>query len=63
MKREKRIISLTKTYEKCKCLICCNNQATMKVSINRPMRGDIVISLCVCDECLAKMQKDIETCE
>lgn len=63
MKKEKKIINLTKINEKCGCLLCCNNQAAIKVSINRPKYDDIVNSFYVCDECLAQMQRDIETCE
>ncbi len=60
---EKKIISLTKTDEKCGCLICCENQAAIKFSVNRPKYGDNINSFYVCDGCIAQMQKDIETCE
>lgn len=59
----KKIITLTKTNEDSKCLICCENKATAKLNISRSKYGDNVISFCVCDECLSQMQTDIETCE
>ena len=60
---EKKIIELTKTSEDHTCLICCRKPATIKMKINRFVLDDSVVSFSVCDDCLAKMQKDIETCE
>ena len=60
---ERKIIELTKTSEEHTCLICCRKPATIKMKINRFVLDDSVVSFSVCDDCLAKMQKDIETCE
>ena len=60
---EVKIIELTKTGEDHTCLICCKNRATIDMRINRLVLNDSVISFSVCDDCLAKIQKDIETCE
>lgn len=60
---EGKIIELTKTGEDHTCLICCKNRATINMRINRLVLNDSVISFSTCNECLAKMQKDIETCE
>jgi hypothetical protein len=56
---ENRLIELTKNNE-CKCLLCCERDATVKFSINRVKYGDVVMSMHVCNECLAKMQNDIQ---
>lgn len=60
---EKKIIEVTKSKDEHKCLICCNNPATLKMKINRPALDDCIISFSICNECLAKMQKEIEICE
>lgn len=60
---ERKIIELAKNDNGYKCLICCAKQATIKIKINRLVCDDSVTSFHVCDECLAKMQKEIETCE
>jgi hypothetical protein len=60
---EKRIINLTVTDEGHKCLICCENQATIKIVISRPKYDDNINSFFVCNNCLAQMQKDIEMCK
>ena len=57
-----RIIELTKRNEG-SCLVCAVNKATVNVRIQRPKYNDSIFSFHVCDECLAKMQKDIEICE
>lgn len=62
IKMEGKIIEITKVSSDYKCLLCCKNQATIKMKINRH-RNDCVISFNVCNECLAQMQKEIETCE
>ena len=59
---EGKIIEITKVGSDYKCLLCCKNPATMKMKINRLM-NDCVASFHVCNECLAKMQKEIEICE
>lgn len=58
-----RIIEINKTDSDYKCLICCKNNATTKMRINRLVNDDSVTSFHVCNECLAQMQKEIETCE
>ena len=60
---ENKIIELTKSKEGYKCLICCAKIATFKMRINRLVLEDIVVTFNVCDECLAKMQNDIEACK
>lgn len=58
---EKKIIEVSK-FEDCdyKCIICCENLATTKIRIKRLAYEDNIVSFFICDECLAKMQKDIE---
>ena len=56
---EKKLIELTKNNEH-KCLLCCDKDTTVKLSINRAKYDDTVISIHVCNECLAKMQNDIQ---
>ena len=60
---ENKIIELIKSKEGYKCLICCGKPATIKMRINRLVLDDIVVTFNVCDECLAKMQKEIDTCK
>lgn len=62
---ERRIIELTKVEPNGACLICCEKKATVDVRINRftSYIEDVVTTFHVCDECLAKMQKDIEVCK
>lgn len=60
---ERKIIELTKTNDDHTCLICCHNHATVRIKMNRLVRDDVIISFAVCNECLAKMQKEIEICE
>lgn len=60
---EKKIIELTKINDGHDCLLCCAKEVTIKVNINRVKYDDNVISFEVCDECLAKMQRDIEVCQ
>ena len=61
---EKKIIELTKVNDGSKCLLCCEREATVKVTINRVKYGDNVISFHVCDKCLSVMQEDIhKICE
>lgn len=56
---KKKIIELTKNNEH-QCLLCCERDATVKFSIKRAKYDDIVMSMHVCSECLAKMQNDIQ---
>ena len=60
---ENKIINLTKVNDGYQCLLCCKNEATMKFEVHRVKYGDSVISLHICDECLSRMQKDIEVCQ
>lgn len=57
-----KIINLTATKDD-KCFICCDHDATLKMNIIRPKYRDNIISFNICDQCLAQMQKDIETHE
>ena len=57
---EKKIIELTKNQDGGTCLLCCEREATVKVEINRVIHGDNVIGFNVCDQCLSKMQEDIQ---
>ena len=61
----KKIIELSniKQIDYKTCLLCCDNIATAKFTINRVKYDDTVTSFNICSECLAKMQKDIEICE
>ena len=60
---EGKIIELTKSNDECTCLVCCKKPATVKMRINRLVLDDSIISFSICNECLAKMQKEIEICE
>lgn len=62
---ENKIIELTKVEPGyTSCLLCCDKNASAKISINRiKYENDVVTSFFVCDECLAKMQREIEICE
>ena len=60
---EQKIIELAKSNDDYKCLICCKNLATIKMKINRPVFDDCIISFLICNECLTRMQKEIEICE
>lgn len=58
---EKKIMELEQTEQGCTCLICCKNQATVRLTINRLMSyNDSVISFHMCDDCLSKAQQDIQ---
>lgn len=57
---EKKIIELTKINNGHQCLLCCEQDATIKVAISRVKYNDSVISFDVCDQCLSKMQSDIQ---
>ena len=60
---EKKIIELTKNDGGFQCILCCEKQATIKFKVNRVKYDDSVTAFYICDECLAKMQRDIEVCE
>lgn len=57
---EKRIINLTKINDGHQCLLCCAEEATVKVEINRVKYNDSVIGFDVCDKCLSRMQEEIQ---
>lgn len=57
---EKKTIELTKINYECDCIMCCREEATTKVNIQRLRYYDNIISFHVCDKCLAKMQEDIQ---
>jgi predicted molibdopterin-dependent oxidoreductase YjgC len=57
---EKKIINLIKANNEHQCLLCCEREATIKVEINRVKYNDNVIGFDVCDQCLSKMQGDIQ---
>ena len=57
---EKKIINLTKETEGGTCLLCCEREATVKVTINRVKYDDNVIGFHICDSCLSRMQQDIQ---
>lgn len=57
---EKKIINLIKETDGGTCLLCCEREATVKVEINRVKYNDGVIGFNVCDQCLSKMQSDIQ---
>lgn len=58
-----KLLEITKSDKGYKCLLCCKNVTTLKMKINRLVDGDNVTSFHICDECLAQMQREIETCE
>jgi transcription elongation factor Elf1 len=57
---EKKIIELSKMEDGYTCIICDKREATTRVRINKTTHKENVIGFCVCDGCLATMQKDIE---
>ena len=56
----KRIIELTKINDGHQCLLCCERDATIKIEISRAKYNDSVIGFDVCDQCLSRMQSDIQ---
>lgn len=60
---EKKIINLKSSNDNHQCIICCQRNAKKQVKIQRLAYDDSLISFYVCNECLSKMKKDIETCE
>lgn len=57
---EKKIVELSKIDTGYQCIICCEKESTTRIRIKRLVYDDNIASFYVCDECLAKMQKDIE---
>ena len=57
---EKKIIEIKKIDYKSDCLLCCEREATVKLSIKRVKYNDGVISFHMCDKCLSQMQEDIQ---
>lgn len=60
---ERKIIELIKLNDEYTCLICCERPGTIKMKINRLVLDDCITTFSICNECLAKMQKEIEICE
>ena len=57
---DKKTIEVTKVDVDYICIMCCENEATTRIRIKRLAYEDNIASFFVCDECFAKMQKDIE---
>ena len=57
---EKKIIVVTKMDNDYKCILCCERKSTTRIRIQRLAYDDNIASFFVCDECLAKMQKEIK---
>ena len=60
---EKKIINVHKIDTDYQCILCCKNNSTTRIRIQRLAYEDNIASFFVCDECLAKMQREIEICE
>jgi hypothetical protein len=60
---EKKIIEVKKMDTDYQCILCCENMSTTRIRIKRLAYEDNITSFFVCDECLAKMQREIEICE
>lgn len=61
---EKKIIELSAVDSNHNtCLLCCDNKAAAKLTINRVKYDDTVISFHICNKCLVRMQREIEICE
>lgn len=57
---EKKIINLIKDSEGGSCLTCGSKEATIKMKIQRINPEDNITSFHICDECVARMQQDIQ---
>jgi hypothetical protein len=57
---ERKIIELKPADNYCKCLLCGKMDATVKMTINRIIYDDSVVSFHMCDECLSRAQQDIQ---
>ena len=57
---EKKIIVVTKMDNDYKCILCCDRKSSTRIRIQRLAYDDNIASFFVCDECLAKMQKEIK---
>ena len=60
---EKKIIQVTKMDTDYKCILCCEKLSTTRIRIQRLAYEDNIASFFVCDECLAKMQREIGICK
>jgi hypothetical protein len=63
MPMEKKIIEVTRMDTDYKCILCCKNMSTTRINIKRLAYKDYIANFFVCDECLAKMRKEIGICE
>ena len=57
---EKRIIELKQPNRNYQCVVCCERKATTTVNIQRLVDNSNLIVFDVCDNCLSKMQQDIQ---
>jgi hypothetical protein len=57
---ERKIIELNPADAYCKCLLCGKMGATVKMTINRTIYNDSVVTFNMCDECLSRAQQDIQ---
>lgn len=57
---EKKIINLIKDNDGGSCLICGKKEVTIKVRIQRINPEDNITSFHICDECVVRMQQDIQ---
>ena len=60
---EKKIIEITKMDNDYQCILCCDRSSSTRIRIKRLAYEDNIASFFVCDECFAKMQREIEICE
>ena len=57
---ENKIIEVTTVDCDYTCIVCCDRHATTRIRIKRLAYEDNIASFFVCDECLAKMQSDVQ---
>jgi hypothetical protein len=57
---DNNIIELIQSKEDYHCLTCGSDAGKIKVRIQRINPVDCITSFHICDQCLAKMQKDIQ---
>ena len=60
---EKKIVEVKKVDTDYKCILCCEKPSSTRIRIQRLAYEDNIASFYICDECLAKMQREIEICE
>ena len=60
---KKEIIEVEKMDTDYTCIVCCKRPSSTRIRIKRLAYEDNIASFFVCDECLAKMQREIEICE